>query len=110
MVKKKPTKNKNLGANAGDARNMGLIPGLGRYPGGGHGNPLQCSCLENPMDIESQRLEHDRSNLAHMQEIFLHAGERNERGERKDESREESISENWEQVLSEALFSSRLVT
>ena len=50
MVKKKPTKNKNLGANAGDARNMGLIPGLGRYPGGGHGNPLQCSCLENPMD------------------------------------------------------------
>ena len=46
--KKKPTKNKNLGANAGDARNMGLIPGLGRYPGGGHGNPLQYSCLENP--------------------------------------------------------------
>ena len=29
---------------------MGLIPGLGRSPGGGHGNPLQCSCLENPMD------------------------------------------------------------
>ena len=28
----------------------GLIPGLGRYPGGGHGNPLQYSCLENPMD------------------------------------------------------------
>jgi len=33
--------------NAGD---MGLIPGLGRSPGGGHGNPLQYSCLENPMD------------------------------------------------------------
>ena len=33
--------------NAGDA---GLIPGLGRSPGGGHGNPLQYSCLENPMD------------------------------------------------------------
>ena len=32
--------------NAGDA---GLIPGLGRSPGEGHGNPLQCSCLENPM-------------------------------------------------------------
>ena len=31
--------------NAGDP---GLIPGLGRSPGGGHGNPLQCSCLENP--------------------------------------------------------------
>ena len=31
--------------NGGD---LGLIPGLGRSPGGGHGNPLQCSCLENP--------------------------------------------------------------
>ena len=35
-----------LPANAGYA---GLIPGLGRFPGGGNGNPLQCSCLENPM-------------------------------------------------------------
>ena len=33
--------------NAGD---LGLIPGLGRYPGEGNGNPLQYSCLENPMD------------------------------------------------------------
>ena len=41
---------KNLSANAGDARDAGLIPGLGRAPGGGHGNPLQYSCLENPMD------------------------------------------------------------
>ena len=40
---------KNTPANAGDARDMGLIPGSGRSPGGGHGNPLQCSCLENPM-------------------------------------------------------------
>ena len=38
---------KNLPAHAGD---MGLIPGLGRYPGEGNGNPLQYSCLENPMD------------------------------------------------------------
>jgi len=38
---------KNLPANAGD---MGSIPGLGRSPGGGHDNPLQYSCLENPMD------------------------------------------------------------
>ena len=38
---------KNLSTNAGD---MGLIPGLGRYPGGGNGNPLQYSCLENFMD------------------------------------------------------------
>ena len=41
---------KNLPASAGDIRDTGLIPGLGRSPGGGHGNPLQYSCLENPMD------------------------------------------------------------
>ena len=41
---------KNLPANAGDMRNLGSVPGLGRSPGGGHGNPLQYSCLENPMD------------------------------------------------------------
>ena len=40
----------NPSANAGDIRDAGLIPGLGRSPGGEHGNPLQCSCLENPMD------------------------------------------------------------
>ena len=41
---------KNLPSNAGDMRDVGLIPGLGRSPGGGHGNPLQYFCLENPMD------------------------------------------------------------
>ena len=41
---------KNLPANTGDARDVGSIPGLGRSPGGGHGSPLQYSCLENPMD------------------------------------------------------------
>ena len=41
---------KNLPANAGDVRDSGLNPGLGRSPGGGHGNALQYSCLENPMD------------------------------------------------------------
>ena len=41
---------KNLPANDGDVEDMGLIPGLGRCPGGGHGKPLQYSCLENPMD------------------------------------------------------------
>ena len=41
---------KNLPANAGDARDVGSFPGLGRSPGGGHGNPLQGSCLENPTD------------------------------------------------------------
>ena len=37
-----------LPANAGDIRDIGSIPGSGRSPGGGHGNPLQYSCLENP--------------------------------------------------------------
>ena len=41
---------KNLPANAGDARDMGSIPGSEKSPGGGHGNPLQYSCLEKPMD------------------------------------------------------------
>ena len=41
---------KNPPANAGDVRDAGLIPGSGRPPGGGHGYPLQYSCLENPMD------------------------------------------------------------
>ena len=39
--------------NAGDAGDLGLIPGSGRPPDGGHGNPLQYSCLENPMDREA---------------------------------------------------------
>ena len=41
---------KNLSADAGDVRDMGLILRLGRSSGGGHGNPLPYSCLENPMD------------------------------------------------------------
>ena len=41
---------KNPTASAGDVRDVGSIPGSGRCPGGGHGDPLQYSCLENPMD------------------------------------------------------------
>ena len=41
---------KNLPVNAGDVRDTDSIPGLGRSPVGGNGNPLQYSCLENPMD------------------------------------------------------------
>jgi len=41
---------KNLPAKAGDTEDVGSIPGLGRSPGAGNGNPLQYSCLENPMD------------------------------------------------------------
>ena len=44
---------KNLLINAGDIGDSGSIPGLERFPGGGHGNPLRYSCLENPMDRES---------------------------------------------------------
>ena len=43
----------NLPANLGDARDVGLNPGLGRLPGVGNGNPFQYSCLENPMDREA---------------------------------------------------------
>ena len=59
---------KNPTASAGDTEDHGLIPGLGRSPGEGHGNSLQYSCLENPMDREepgglqsilSQRVGHD---------------------------------------------------
>ena len=48
VVKKK--KKKIPPANAGEAGDVGSIPGLEIFPGGGHGNPLQYSCLENPMD------------------------------------------------------------
>ena len=48
---------KNLPDKAEDLRDAGSIPGLGRSPGGAHGNPLQCSCLENPMDEEPGRLQ-----------------------------------------------------
>ena len=41
---------KNSPANAGDIRDMGLIPGWGRSPRGGDGNPFQYSCMENPID------------------------------------------------------------
>ena len=63
---------KNLPANEGDARDADSIPRLGRAPGGRHGNPLQYSCLENPMDRETwwllsivlQRVQHNLSDLA----------------------------------------------
>ena len=44
---------KNLPAHAGDIRDAGSFPGLGRSPRGEHNNPLQYSCLENPMDREA---------------------------------------------------------
>ena len=56
---------KNPPANAGDERDVGFIPGLGRSPGGGNGHPLQYSCLGNSMDrgasraMGLQRVRHD---------------------------------------------------
>ena len=44
---------KNLPSNVGDVGDVGLLPGLGRFPGVGNGNPLQYSCLENSMDRET---------------------------------------------------------
>ena len=72
---------KNTPTNADDTRDLGSIPGSERSPGGENGNPVQYSCLENPMDrgawglqsIGSQRIGHDWSDLActHRQN-FLH--------------------------------------
>ena len=50
MVSQLPLVVKNPPANAGDVGDSGSIPGSGRSPGEGNGNPLQYSCLENPMD------------------------------------------------------------
>ena len=52
---KKKKKKKNSPASAGDVRDAGSIPELRRVPGGGHGKPLQYSCLENPMDRGASR-------------------------------------------------------
>ena len=51
---------KNPPANAGDVRDVGLIPGWGRSPGEGHGNPLQYSCLENFMERGAGGLQSHR--------------------------------------------------
>ena len=72
---------KNLTANARDAEDTGLIPGSGRSPGGGNGNPLHYSCLENIMDRRAcllsmglSRIGHDCSDLAnaHMKSTYGH--------------------------------------
>ena len=70
---------KNPSADVGDIRDVGSIPGSGRSPGGGHGNPLQYSCLKNPMDggawratvHGSQRVGHDWRNLPRMHALCI---------------------------------------
>ena len=68
---------KNLPASAGDIRNMGSIPGLGRFLGGGHGNPLQYSCLENPMDrrawwVTVHRITKSQTEVTENASIYAH--------------------------------------
>ena len=57
---------KNLPAKAGDIRDLGSIPGLGRSPGGGNSNPLWNNCLENPMDRGAwQAIAHGVARVRH---------------------------------------------
>ena len=64
---------KNLPAKAGDITVMGSIAGLERSPGGGHGSPLQYSCLENPMEGEAwQATVHKGCKELDMTEKNLH--------------------------------------
>ena len=68
---------KNPPANAGDTGDTGLIPGSGRSPGGRNGDPLQYSCLENPMDREARWAtvhrvaESDTTKHAHTQHYII---------------------------------------
>ena len=74
------TNGKEPACQCGDIKDTGLIPGLGRSPGGGHGNQLQYSCLENPIDRGAWRAtdhgvaksQADRSNMACMQAPSRH--------------------------------------
>ena len=59
--------------NAGNAGDMGSIPESQRFPGGGHGNPLQCSCLENPMDRGAWRVTVHQIAGLDMTEVTEHA-------------------------------------
>ena len=62
----------NLPANAGDARDMGSIPGLGRYPGVGNDNPLQYFCLENSMDRRAWQALWDHKELNMTEHAHTH--------------------------------------
>ena len=64
---------KNMFASAGELRDMDSIPGSRRALGGGHGNPLQYSCLENPMDRGDQRATVHGIADSDMTEVTEHA-------------------------------------
>ena len=67
---------KDLSGNVGDVRDVGSIPGSGRSPGGGHGNPLQCFCLENPLDRGAWRATVHRviQSRTRLKRLSTHAG------------------------------------
>ena len=69
---------KNPLANAGDVRDSDSIPGAGRSPGEGHGNPLQYSCLENPMDRGAQRASLQRVAELDITEVTKHSKSKGE--------------------------------
>ena len=77
---------KNLPASAGDIRTAGSVPGLGRSPGGGHGDPLQYSCLESPMDRGAWQATVHRvmKSQTRLKQLSVQA-ERNEMGVSSDE-------------------------
>ena len=67
---------RNLPANVGDLRDMSLIPKLGRFSGGGHGNPRQYSCLENLMDrgawwVTAHRVTESDTNEATQHALYI---------------------------------------
>ena len=68
-------------ANAGDIRDVSSIPGSGKSPGGGHGNPIQYSCLENPMDKGAWRATVHKVSKSDTTEATKHARTRMEKRE-----------------------------
>ena len=92
---------KNLPANAQDIRDVGLTPGSGRSPGEGHGNLLQCSCLENSMDrgvgglqsMGSQRVRHDWATKQQQQDRDCKS---------KDTASQKLLEKSWKRILPRA--------
>ena len=70
---------KNPPASAGDVRDAGSIPGSGRSPGGGHGNPLQHSCLGNPVDRGAwwATVHRIAKSQTQLKQVSMHAQEKN---------------------------------
>ena len=63
---------KNPPANAGDVRDAGWIPGLGRSPGEGHGNPLHCSYLENTMNGQRSLAGYSAKSQIGLKQLSMH--------------------------------------